>query len=60
MEVDMSSAGTISEIALLLLQAYLMAAKQAGLTEEQAKTEFALTFIKFMSESEGPIDEVRE
>jgi len=55
----MSAAGTISEIALLLLQAYILAAKQAGLTEEQAKTEFAMTFIRFMSESEEPVGEVK-
>jgi len=55
----MSSAGTISEIALLLLQAYMLAAKQANLTEEQAKIEFAMVFSNFMNESSKPVEEVK-
>lgn len=55
----MSTAAIISEIALALIQAYMLAARQAGLTEEQAKIQFAATFSKFMAESENPVDEVK-
>jgi len=54
------SAAIISEIALALIQVYLLAAKQAGLSEEQAKQEFGMVFSKFMVESSVPVDEVKE
>lgn len=54
------STAMISEIALALIQAYILAAKQAGLSEEQAKLEFDSVFTKFMVESAVPVDPVKE
>jgi len=54
----MSTAAIISELALALIQAYMLAAKQAGLTEAQAKTEFESAFAKFMEKSARPVDPV--
>ncbi len=56
----MSGTATISELALTLLQAYMLAAKAAGLTEEEAKETFNKTVTGFMVVSSTPIDEVKD
>ena len=48
-----------SELILTLVQAYLLAAKQAGLSEEEAKAEFLTLYDRFMIESAEPVDEVK-
>lgn len=50
----------LSELAITLIQAYMTAAKQAGLSEEEAKQQFTTSFEKFKVESSVPVDEVVE
>ena len=47
------------ELGKLLIQAYYLAAKQHGLTEEQAKANFLTTYEKFMTVSAEPVEEVK-
>ena len=47
------------DILLTLIQAYILAAKQQGLTAEQAKERFLSTYSQFMVESAIPVEEVR-
>lgn len=50
----------LSEIAVTLLKAYMLAATQAGLSLEEAKAEFEKTFNVFMAESSVPVEPVKE
>ena len=50
----------ISEILLTLTQAYMLAAKQAGMDAETAKQTFLDNYDKFMEESSVPVDPVKE
>ena len=47
------------ELGKLLIQAYYLAAKQAGLTEEQAKANMIVTYDKFMVASAQPVEDVK-
>ena len=55
-----NTAAVLSELAIALLNAYMLAAKQAGLTKEQAKEEFNKNYTTFMTESATPVDEVKK
>lgn len=50
----------LSELALTLLQAYMIAAKQAGLSKEEATKQFAVVLSEFKVASANPVDEVKE
>lgn len=54
------TASILSELALTLLQAYMIAAKQAGLSREEATQQFAIVFSEFKVASANPVDEVKE
>ena len=54
----MSTAAVVTELMITLIQAYMLAAKQAGLSEEQAKDEFTKNYLQFMTDSAKPVDEV--
>lgn len=47
------------ELLISLFQAYMLAAKQQGLTAEEAKMRFLSNFDSFMAETEKPIDPVK-
>lgn len=47
------------ELGKLLIQAYMQAAKEKGLTEEQAKENFLKTYDEFMAVSAAPVEEVK-
>lgn len=47
------------DILLTLIQAYMLAAKQQGLTAEEAKARFAAGYEAFIAESEAPVEEVK-
>ena len=48
------------DILLTLIQAYFMAAKQQGLSAEEAKAKFDTTYPQFMAASETPVEPVKE
>lgn len=49
-----------SELILTLVQAYMLAQKVAGKSDEEAIAEFPFLYAKFMAESEKPVDPVKE
>lgn len=51
--------GIGADILLTLIQAYVIAAKQQGLTAEQAKTKFDEGVDAFMTASEQPVEAVK-
>ena len=48
-----------SELVMTIMQAYILAQKQAGMSEEQAIAEFPLLYAKFKAESSKPVDPVK-
>lgn len=49
-----------SELILTLVQAYMLAQKVAGKSDEEAIAEFPILYAKFMAESAKPVDPVKE
>lgn len=49
-----------SELLVTLIQAYMLAAKQQGLTVEQAKETFISVHPIFMEKSKEPVPPVKE
>lgn len=49
-----------SELLITIIQAYMLAAKQQGLTAAQAKANFEKNFDAFMAESAEPVEAVKE
>lgn len=49
-----------SELVLTLVQAYMLAQKVAGRSDEEAIAEFPYVYAKFIAESEKPIDPVKK
>jgi hypothetical protein len=52
--------GIAVDVLFTAFQAYMLAAKERGLTAEQAKAAFDANYDKFMAESAAPVDPVRE
>jgi hypothetical protein len=48
------------ELLLTIFQAYMIAAKQQGMTAEQAKAKFLADYDGFMAASEKPVEAVKE
>ena len=49
-----------SELILTIMQAYLLAQRIEGKSDEEAIAEFPLIYAKFMAESAKPVDPVKE
>lgn len=49
-----------SELVMTIVQAYILARRQEGVSDEQAKQEFPALCEKFLAESSGPVDPVNE
>lgn len=56
----MSDIAAASELVILLIQAYVIAAKQAHMTEQEAVDLFVKNYSKFMADSAQPVDPVWE
>jgi len=60
MAVTATAIAVGGDILLTLIEAYMMAAKQQGLTAEQAREKFLSTYPQFMAESAVSVEEVNE
>jgi len=49
-----------SELVMTIVQAYILARRQEGISDEQAKEEFPVLYDKFMAESATPVEPVKE
>jgi len=49
-----------TEVLVTILNAYFLAAKQAGLSAEEAKATFNSKYAEFMTESALPVEDVKE
>lgn len=51
---------TASELVMTIVQAYILARRQEGISDQQAMDEFPLLYEQFMAESKNPVDPVKK